>query len=876
MLTIREITCEYSKNKLGCDEQFPRFSWLINSNNRDILQTSSHLQVSTKREFSTTVMDTGMRESNQSVLNEYKGPPLQPFTRYYYRVQIIDNRGEESPWSDPGWFETGIMDSENWIASFISPEGEDKPGESAGWYLEKEIVIEKEIVSARIYATALGLYRLSVNGEEPGENVLSPGWTNYDKRLLYQSYDVSSLLKAGKNTLKGHLGCGWYKGELMGGRNFFGKRNALSLQMLIRFADGEERWIITDENWKSNPSPVLFSEIYHGEIYDARKEKGEEISPFSSKGVIVLHQDKSIISAQDGPLIKRQEILKVKKIIRTPRRETVLDFGQNLTGWVRFRVRGKSGEKVILKHAEILDRKGNFYTKNLRRARQEIRYILKGGEEEVYEPCFTFQGFRYVHIKSWPGEIRAEDFDAVVVHSEMEDTGSFCCSSELVNQLHHNILWSMKGNFLDIPSDCPQRNERLGWTGDAQAFVGTAVYLKNTSNFYRKWLRDLKSEQTEDGGIPDVIPDVLSRKGRGKLKDPINPFNSSAGWSDAAVICPRELYMSYGDKRILEELYETMSRWISYVRRHSEDGLIWKKGFQYGDWLALDRKRGNSSFGATPNNFVATAFYANSVQIAAETAEKLGFRKDAESYSSLHDHIINAFRERFLDSQGHLKVKTQTAQVLALQFNLIPNDLKAQITEDLVQLIKESGNHLTTGFLGTVYLTRILAKQKRNDIACRLLLREEYPSWLYPVKLGATTIWERWDGVKPDGKMQSKGMNSFNHYAYGAVGQYLYGTVAGITPTEPGYWKIQIKPHPGEGLSHSRADLKSPYGHISVEWKINTTEINTTEMNLSVSIPPNTSARVYRPVGNSSYMETEGLLLGSGNYKWTYPYKEKS
>jgi len=864
MLRISEIRCENTKELAGTDESCPRFSWIIEADGKDVVQKAFRLQVAKERDFSSPLMDSGRSESDRSVLVDYDGPALEPSTRYFYRVLIEDNRGEESPWSEPGWFETGLLSPENWTAPFISPEKERNRRRSYGWFMEKELVLDKQVAEARIYATALGLYELTVNGKPAGENVLAPGWTNYDKRLLYQTYDVSTLLSAGTNRICGHIGAGWLKGELMGGRNFFGRRNAFAAQLLVRFADGEERLITTDESWSSRRSPVLYSEIYHGETYDARREEPAASGPFSRCGVDLLPVDRSIITAQDGSLIRRQERLRAAEIIRTPRGETVLDFGQNLTGWVHFNVRGRAGDTVRLKHAEVLDRRGNFYTKNLRRAKQEITYILKGEGEESYEPRFTFQGFRYVRIVSWPGEVRAEDFEAVVVHSELEKRSSFRCSSELVNQLYRNIEWGMKGNFLDVPTDCPQRNERLGWTGDAQAFVGTANYLKYSDAFFRKWLRDLKSEQHDGGGIPHVIPDVLSRKGRGRLKDPFNPFHSSAGWSDAAAICPWEIYRSYGDLRILEEQFETMEKWIAWIRSHADDGLIWRKGWQYGDWLALDRKSEKSCFGATPNDFTATAFYANTVDIAAGTAALLGIKEKAEGFRDLHGRIVGAFRERFFTPDGHLTAPTQTAHVLALEFNLAPEETRSGIAEDLVGLIEETG-HLTTGFLGTPYLNRVLARYGRNDVAAKLLLREEYPSWLYPVKQGATTIWERWDGQKPDGTFQSTGMNSFNHYAYGAVGQYLYDSVAGISPLEPGYRRILIKPHPGEGLTSAEAELKSPYGKIVSSWNLDGTTFT-----MKVTLPPNTSALVFLPLGRGRYQDEKGVEVGSGSYEWSY------
>ncbi|MCF6336317.1 MAG: family 78 glycoside hydrolase catalytic domain, partial [Spirochaetales bacterium] len=552
MLKVEKLRCEYSQSLLGTDEFCPRFSWIINADGKNILQKAMHIQVSTGSDFKSTTMDTGWLSSNQSIHLEYSGEILKPSTRYFYRVRIRDNREEESPWSKPSWFETGLMTNKNWQAEFISPTGENNPEKSQAWILKKEFSINKKISSARIYATALGLYELYLNSKKIGENTMSPGWTNYNKRLLYQTYDVTPLVLPGSNSLECGLGCGWYKGDLaswLGLRNVYGNRNALSLNLLLCDEEGEKEWILTDEDWKSRPSPVRYSEIYHGEIYDGNLEKVHQKGT-QWTGVDIIEQDKSIICAQDGPLTTHQEVLHVKKVITTPSGAIILDFGQNLTGRIRFKVRGDSGDRVILKHAEVLDSRGEFYTENLRLAKQKIEYILSGNKEELYEPHFTFQGFRYVLIEEYPGTPVSKNFLAVVLHSEMDQIGFFKCSNKLVNKLHNNILWGMKGNFLDIPSDCPQRDERMGWTGDAQVFAGTASYLKQTAPFFRKWLRDLKSEQLDNGGIPHVIPNILTNASQQTNgEEHLKSTHSATGWADAAVICPWEIYKTFGDKR---------------------------------------------------------------------------------------------------------------------------------------------------------------------------------------------------------------------------------------------------------------------------------------------------------------------------------------
>ncbi|OQY31845.1 MAG: hypothetical protein B6241_13040 [Spirochaetaceae bacterium 4572_59] len=849
MLNVLKISCNYENKLLGSDDRTVMFGWIIGADGKNITQEAYSIEINGVK--------SDWVESDQSVHVPYNGTELTPSTRYNYRVKVRDNRGEESPWSEPDWFETGLLSWEKWMAPFISPRSEREGEKSPGWLLKKDFILEKKVSSARIYATSLGVYELNLNGKMVGKNTLAPGWTDYKKRLLYQTYDVTDLLAKGENKISAGLGCGWYKGDIAsweGQRNTYGSRNALSLQMLLTFEDNTEKWINSDESWSSSLSPVLYSEIYHGEIYDARLENSSADEP-----VDIIEQDTSIIQAQDGPLVTEQEVLPVIEKIKTPTGKTILDFGQNLTGRVRFSVRGKAGDKVVLKHGEILDSEGELYIENLRSARQEIEYILKGDGEESYEPHFTFQGFRYVLVEEHPGEIDSGKFHAVVLHSEMKDLGSFKCSNELVNQLHHNIKWGMKGNFLDVPTDCPQRDERLGWTGDAQAFISTASYLKQTAPFFRKWLRDLKSDQLENGGVPHVIPNVLDyMAGKGLLES----SHSATGWGDAAIICPWELYRAYGDKKILEEQYSSMAGWIAYMEREAEGGLIWNSGFHFGDWLALDAAEG-SYFGATPNDLTATAFYANSVEIMAKTAALLDRPDDKAKYDDLHKRIKEKFIDTFYSDKGELKAQTQTAHVLTLMFSLLEESNRKNIVDSLARLIEERDNHLSTGFLGTPYLCRVLSNNGRNDVAYKLLLQTDYPSWLYPVTKGATTIWEHWDGLKPDGSLWSADMNSFNHYAYGAVGHWLYETVGGIQSDSKtgGYKNIVFKPQPGEGITHAETSYESPYGEIYLKW-----EKSGENLHMKVTVPPNTQAVLHFPeIGGK---KEKAVKLGSGNYEW--------
>jgi len=863
MLAISQIRCENYINPLGLDSKIPRFSWILSSDRKGVSQSSYELEVSTDLEFTQVVWQTGSVQSSQSVLVAYEGSALLSATKYWYRVRVKDNRGQNSQWSSPACFETALLTTGQWDAPFIASADDTDSKASKGWYFKKNVSVSKELVSARMYATALGVYEVFANNKRIGDQIMTPGWTNYHKRLLYQCYDITSSLSSGDNNIIAHLGAGWFKGDLagrIGKRCVYGDRNAVSLQIHLQYIDGSSEWILTDESWQSSSSCVTYSEIYNGEEYDARLEAPKEWGPVS----ILKKPESLMITAQDGPLVLPQEIIKPLEIIKDSQGRSIIDFGQNLTGYVRFKVKGKSGDRVNLKHAEILSPPGEFYTDNLRSAKQEISYILKGEGTETYQPRFTFQGFRYVLVEEYPGEIVAENFEAVVLHSEMSPRGDFECSHPLLNQLHHNILWGMKGNFFDIPTDCPQRDERLGWTGDAQVFISTACNLMDTSGFFTKWLRDMRSEQLPGGEIPHVIPDVLSDSKR--IDDILESSHSATGWADAMTICPWEIYKQFGDLRILEENYEAMKNWVSYMRDEARNEVIWDSGFHFGDWVALDAKEG-SYFGATPNDYTATVFYANSVQILIKTSAVLGMKEDEAEFVKLYERIKIAFQKEFFTSSGRLAVNTQTAHVLALYFNLTPPEFIERTVNQLVVLLEAEKDHLLTGFLGTPYLCAALSQNGRLDKAYKLLLQEDYPSWLYQVKQGATTIWEHWDGLKPDGSLWSPDMNSFNHYAYGSVGYWMYTVVAGLSLDEadPGYKTIIFQPRPGGSLTWAKASQKTPYGKASIAWKIEGNVFSCT-----LEIPVNAKGKIKLP-GQDTFTEVD-----SGEYSYHLNFSESS
>ncbi len=704
---------------------------------------------------------------------------------------------------------------------------------------------------------------MRLNGQRVGDAVLTPGWTSYDHRLQYQTYDVTGLVRQGENVVGALLGDGWYRGYMgfTGERNLYGNRLALLLQLHLTYADGRVEVIGSDGQWRAARGPIQMSDIYMGETYDARQEKpGWDDTGYDDsdwRGVRQLDHPKEIVVAQDGPFIRRHERLRPVQILHSPKGETILDFGQNMVGWVQLRVRGPQGATITLRHAEVLDQQGNLYTENLRLAKQTTRYTLKGltDSDETYEPYFTFQGFRYVAVDGFPGEPTPDNFTGIVVHSDTPPTGTFECSNSLINQLQHNIVWGQKGNFVDVPTDCPQRDERLGWTGDTQVFVRTACFNMNVATFFTKWLRDLGTDQV-NGSVPHVVPDVIAKTGLGELGD--DRGSGAAAWGDAAVICPWTIYLSYGDTRLLEEQYKSMAGWVNYIHSRADDDYIWRQDFQFGDWLDYRGQDDRLPTPVTNHELVGTAFFAYSAHLLANVARVLGKTSDAEYYADLANKVKAAFNAEFVTPAGRIGPNTQTAYVLALHFDLLPEAVRPVAVERLVEEIRRGQYHLTTGFVGTPYLCHVLSRYGYTDVAYKLLNQEKYPSWLYPVKQGATTIWERWDGIRPDGTFQDAGMNSFNHYVYGAIGDWLYQVVAGIEldPDTPGYKRILIQPQPGGGLTYASASLDSMYGRIESKWTLGDDVFQ-----VAVTIPPNTEGNVHLPTQSVENITEQGQVL---------------
>ncbi|WP_447643037.1 MULTISPECIES: family 78 glycoside hydrolase catalytic domain [Chitinophagaceae] len=847
--TVKNLKTENMVDPIGLDIRQPQFSWQLENNKRNIQQNAYEIKVSNGKK---KVWSSGKINSDASVHVPYGGSALQSGEKYDWRVRVWDNSGKPSEWSNTASFQMALLNPDDCKAQWIEPGFKEEASRPSPIF-RKEFHARKKIAKATAYITAHGLYEAYINGKRIGNAYLTPGWTSYSKRLQYQCYDVTDLLQAGRNAIGAILGNGWYRGNIGFSQNynFYGKDIALLMQVNIQYSDGSTEIIATDNSWKSSTGEITYSEIYHGEIIDARKAKTGWNQPNYNdnnwSGVNVASFDMHNLLATYNETVKEHETIKPIKLITTPKGENVIDFGQNLVGWVRIKVKGNAGDSIKLFHAEVLDKAGNFYTENLRSAKAEDIYVLNGGQEETFHPHFTWQGFRYVKIEGYPGKIDPNNFEAVVLHSDMSPTGTFSTSNPLINQLQHNIQWGQKGNFLDVPTDCPQRDERLGWTGDAQAFFRTASFNFGVNNFFTKWLKDLEADQM-DGRVPFVIPNILGNSG------------NSAGWADVATIIPWQLYLAYGDKRTLAEQYNSMKNYVESIRKTAHENL-WNTGFHFGDWLFYRPNDDNDGRSAVTDKYlIAQCFYAHSIQLLLNAANVLGKKDDETDYTQLLDKVKTAFIKEYITSSGRLVSGTQTAYVLALNFDMLPDSLRKQAAERLAENIKSYGNHLTTGFLGTPYLCHVLTRFGYDDLAYNLLLQETYPSWLYPVKMGATTIWERWDGIKPDSSFQTADMNSFNHYAYGAIGDWMYRKMVGLDTYDnsPGYKHIKIQPHIGGGFKNASASLLTNYGLASAGWKTDGTKII-----LDVEIPVNTTATIYLPTNNVNTVTETGQPLSS-------------
>lgn len=831
-MNLYDFTIEYQKNPKGLSISIPRFSWKIESDQKNVRQTSYAIRVVCGEK---TVWDSGTVLSSRSVLVPYRGEALEPEQTYQVFLNVEDNHGDQCE-SKTG-FTTGIFEGTSFQAKMITHDFPEE--ETACPVFGKKFSVKKSVKYAYLYATAHGVYEAAVNGKKVGDAYMAPGWTEYQKRLQYQYYDITEYLQK-ENVIELTVGNGWYKGILSFDckPNRYGNRVEVFAEIHICYEDGEKETIATDRTWEVKTGAIRYSEIYNGETVDTfhpeiRTGKVTEV-PF----------DKKVLTAQECEPVRVTERLAAKRVWKDPKGNVLVDFGQNLTGLVEVKIRGEKGQKIKIRHAELLDKDGVFYPDTLRTARSEDVYILDG-EEQVLMPHFTFHGFRYIEVEGIDN-IQPEMFTACVMHSDMEQIGSFHCSNEKVNQLQSNITWSFRDNFFDIPSDCPQRDERLGWMGDAQVFSWTAAFNRNTARFFTKWMRDISTASSLEKGVPHIVPDIQGTY-------------SSAAWSDAAVIIPWVVYQTYGDTRILEESWKCMHEWVDYIRKHTNEDGLWMCNYQYGDWLALDREEGESSVGATDVYLVANAYYLYVTDIVRQTAEVLGKEQDAADYRKLYVDTLESFREEYYTSRGRIVSETQTGCVLSLYFHLAREKDKKKIVHTLVSNIEDHKTHLTTGFVGTPYLCHALSENGAHETAAAVFMKEDYPSWLYAVNKGATTIWERWNGIYPDGTMPHPGLNSMNHYANGSIGDWIYRKIGGISQMEAGYKTFRVKPMFVRGIEEAETVLESPYGQIRSYWRCKNKQIV-----VRVSVPVNTTAWIYLPE------REEVQKVGSGVYVFEY------
>ena len=706
-----------------------------------------------------------------------------------------------------------------WSAAMISPV-DDFAGAPL---LRAEFALDDghgAVVSAELAVSSLGVFEAYLNGRAVGPDVLSPGWSSYEWRLRYRTYDVTDLLQP--TTVLGiSLGNGWSRGHLgwNGNRALYGDRLAVIAQLEVAYADGHRQLVITDETWRAGPSATLANDLYDGQTIDARLADGTWMHPGAAPpgwgSVETLEFDTSRLTPYIGPPVVRHEALRPVDIWPAPSGRTLVDFGQNLVGWLRFTVKGEAGTEIIVRHGEVLEH-GELDVRPLRRAKATDRFVLSGGEDH-FEPTKTYHGFRYAEISGWPGELTPSALEAVVVHSDLRRTGHFECSDPMLNQLHANVMWGMRGNFLDVPTDCPKRDERLGWTGDLAVFAPSATFLYDVDAFLRDWLRDLAAEQrAQDGLVPAVVPDALKYEtGASSLRWP----PTMAIWGDAAVWVPWALWQAYGDRSVLQDQYASMTAHARRVESQLSAADLWDTGFQVGDWLDPQAPPGEPFKAKADSHVVATACFYRTARIVADTAELLGKAGDARHFGLVAERVRAAFNQHYVTGDGTVRSDCATVYALAIVFGLLDGDMEARAGDRLSALVKENGYRISTGFAGTPYVADALTQTGHLDDAYRLLLEQGCPSWLYQVTMGATTIWERWDAMLPDGTINPGQMNSFNHYALGAVADWIHRTIGGIAPLEPGYGKVLIAPQPGGGLTWATARLETAHGPVEVHWR---------------------------------------------------------
>ncbi len=875
------LRTEYLTDPMGIDEQQPRLSWVLEADARGVRQTAYQVLVASSEALlgqeKGDLWDSGKVESDQMAQIAYAGKPLTAEQDAFWKVRVWTQDGQASPWSPVARWRTGLMAPADWKAKWISlpgpaPAAKSLPARPSPVF-RKEFELGKRIQRAVVTATSLGMYELRINGQRVGDRLLTPEWTNYHKRVEYQTYDVTDLVKPGANAVGATLGDGWYAGRLgishivKDGplRGHYGTKLALLMQMRVYYADGSSDLVVTDGTWKvTDDGPIRKACILDGEVYDSRKElKGWDTAGFDDSAWTAAEltgEVKAKLVAQPNEPIKVTEEIKPVAITEPKPGVYVVDFGQIVAGWCRIKVRAAAGTTVTLRHAEVLQDDGMIYRDNLRMkplggelgARQEDQFTLNGTGAQVFEPHFTYHGFRYVEVTGLPEPLSKNLILARVFHSAPPMAGSFECSSPLLNKLMKNIVWTHRDNMHSVPTDCPQRDERMGWMGDMLVFAQPACFNMDMAAFFTKWIVDIRDDQADDGRFPDFAP------------HPYNPnalFSGVPAWGDAGVVVPWRVYVNYGDKRALAEHFEACKRWVDFIHDHNPD-LLWKKNCNndYSDWLngdtlqleGLGFPKGEAQI---PKEVFSTAFFQHSTELTAKMARVLGLQADAEKYGRLADGIRDAFIKAYVADDGRVKGNTQSAYAIALDFNLLPQDKREAAAQHMVERIKAYKDHISTGFHTTVMLMNQLTAADRSDVAYMLVNNRTIPSWGYTIDQGATTVWERWDGYMAGRGFQDPGMNSFCHYAIGSVGEWMYRSILGINPDEqqPGYRHFFLRPQVGGGLTWAKGGYDSISGRIVSEWKVDGDDFS-----WKITVPPNTTATVYVPTSDPATVRESG------------------
>ncbi len=873
-LRVTRLRCEYLVDPLGIDETTPRLSWCLETPRRGARQLAYRIRVASTPENLAAGRadrwDSGRVESDATAHVAYDGTPLRSREACHWDVEVWDESGAATR-SAPVFWTMGLLAPADWSARWIAADPEilsrdpeailptlTEPGTPAVFRREFELPAAATVRRATIYASARGLFELSLGGKRVGEDLFAPEWTDYFKRIHYRTYDVTTLLAAGANELAATLGDGWWSGYVgwQEQRGRYGSlENSLLVQLEIELADGTRLTVGSDASWHCATGPILASDFQMGETFDARREPRDWLPARE-----VAAPAASLVARRSEP-VRITETLAPVSHTEIASGVHLYDLGQNIAGYVRLKVAAPAGTRVQLRHGERLNADGTLYTANLRRAKATDVYVCRGGGVEVFEPHFTFHGFQYVELSGLPGAPLPDAVTGCVIHSATPPAGHFECSHPGVNRLWLNGLWSQRDNFLSVPTDCPQRDERLGWMGDAQVFCRTAMCNMDVAAFFTKWLIDVEDAQTPEGVFPDVAPRLredIHFVGLGNL-------GGAAAWADAGIIIPHTLWRVYGDLRVVERHWGAMVRWLDWIERHNPDGLrLNKLANNYGDWLCIPS---DTSFGthSPMKNLLATAYWADDAAKMARMARALGREADTARFLAMFERVRAAFQREWLRPDGRLAVETQTAYLLALAFDLLPTEVRARAAEHLVANIRELGWHLSTGFVGISHLNPQLTLTGHVDVAYRLLLQEGYPSWLFPVMQGATTIWERWDSWTIAGGFHKDGMNSFNHYSLGSVGEWLFRHVAGIEldPETPGYKRFVLQPHIGAGLDHARATLRTLHGEIASAWRVTDGKLR-----WEFTVPPNTEATVFVPSEPDTPVALDGLAAGPREGRW--------